>query len=98
MVLAPLLQRAQAGVDVLRRQAPHSEAIEQAAHHGDRVGRDELEGHPCSARLCDLRYQSVACVEMEQSELDGRVQAFRMGGPTEGGAGVTVATFRGAST
>jgi len=34
----------------------------------------------------------------EVLKLDGRVQAFRMGGPTEGGAGVTVATFRGAST
>jgi len=32
----------------------------------------------------------------EVLKLDGRVQSFRMGGPTEGGAGVTVATFRGA--
>jgi len=34
----------------------------------------------------------------EVLKLDARVQAFRMGGPTEGGAGVTVATFRGASS
>jgi len=26
---------------------------------------------------------------------DARVREFRMGGPTEGGAGVTVAVFRG---
>jgi DNA mismatch repair protein MutS2 len=31
----------------------------------------------------------------EMLKLDARVQEFRMGGPTEGGAGVTVAQFRG---
>jgi DNA mismatch repair protein MutS2 len=31
----------------------------------------------------------------EVLKLDARVRAFRMGGPTEGGAGVTVATLRG---
>ena len=30
----------------------------------------------------------------EMLKLDARVQEFRMGGPTEGGAGVTVAQFR----
>lgn len=30
----------------------------------------------------------------ELLKLDGRVQEYRMGGPTEGGAGVTVASFR----
>ncbi len=31
----------------------------------------------------------------EVLKVDSRVKSFRMGGPTEGGAGVTVATFRG---
>lgn len=34
----------------------------------------------------------------EVLKVDSRVQSFRMGGPTEGGAGVTVATFRGAGS
>jgi DNA mismatch repair protein MutS2 len=33
----------------------------------------------------------------EMLDLDARVQQHRMGGPTEGGAGVTVATFGRAS-
>jgi DNA mismatch repair protein MutS2 len=34
----------------------------------------------------------------EVLKLDARVQSFRMGGVTEGGAGVTVAIFRGAGS